>query len=235
MRYQQDAYSVVTDKDIRIYIVDDHPVVRRGLRQFINSRDGYSACGEAGDIDSAIAGIDEERPDIVLADISLRGDNGIDLIKQIGLRYSNINVLVLSMHEESEYIERAMKAGAKGYILKNDNEELVFEAISNVMNNKIYLSESIKDKVLESMLRRKAGSYRELVALLTDREFLIFEMIGKGNNTREIAAALNLSASTVGTYRERIKTKLNILTPNELVKFAVQWVMNEKEKDSIPK
>ena len=225
----------MTGKDIRIYIVDDHPVVRRGLGQFINSRDGYSMCGEAGDADSAITGISKERPDVVLADINLKGENGIDLIKHICLRYSDINVIVLSMHEENEYIERAMRAGAKGYILKNDSEELVFEAIASVMNNRIYLSESIKDKVLESMLRRKAGSGKESVALLTDREFSIFEMIGKGGNTREIAEALNLSASTVGTYRERIKTKLNILTPNELVKFAVQWVMNEKNKDSIQK
>jgi len=218
-------------KDIRIYIVDDHPVVRRGLGQFINSREGYSMCGEAGDAESAIVDISEKMPDIVLADINLKGDNGIDLIKQICSRHSDIRVLVLSMHEENEYIERAMRAGAKGYILKNDSEELVFEAISSVMNNRIYLSDSIKDKVLESMLRRKTGGWKESVALLTDREFSIFEMIGKGSNTREIAAALNLSVSTVGTYRERIKTKLNILTPNELVKFAVQWVMNEKDKD----
>ena len=225
----------MSDKDIRIYIVDDHPVVRRGLGQFINSRDGYSTCGEAGNADSAIAGISEEMPDVVLVDINLKGDNGIDLIKQICLRHSDINVIVLSMHEENEYIERAMRAGAKGYILKNDSEELVFEAVASVMSNKIYLSDSIKDKVLESMLRRKAVGGKESVALLTDREFSIFEMIGKGGNTREIAAALNLSVSTVGTYRERIKTKLNILTPNELVKFAVQWVMNEKDKDSIQK
>jgi len=232
---QQDTGRAVSDKDIRIYIVDDHPVVRRGLGQFINSREGYSTCGEAGDADSAIAGIDEKRPDVVLADINLKGDNGIDLIKQICSRYANTNVVVLSMHEENEYIERAMKAGAKGYILKNDSEELVFEAISSVMNNRIYLSDSIKDKVLESMLRRKAGGWKESIALLTDREFSIFEMIGKGSNTREIAAALNLSVSTVGTYRERIKTKLNILTPNELVKLAVQWVMNEKDRDPVSK
>ncbi|MDR3237864.1 MAG: response regulator transcription factor [Spirochaetia bacterium] len=219
------------NRDIKIYIVDDHPVVRRGLGQFINSRDGFCICGEAGDAESAIADINDKNPDIVLVDINLKGTSGIDLIKAIRSRYSGVNVLVLSMHEENEYIERAMRAGAKGYILKNDSEELVFEAIASVIKNRIFLSDGIKDKVLESMFRKNGGR-EQTVALLTDREFEIFQLIGGGANTREIASALNLSASTIGTYRERIKTKLSILTPNELVKFAVQWVMNEKNKDS---
>lgn len=220
-------------QDINIYIVDDHPVVRRGLAQFLNSRKGYAVCGEAGDANTAIEDINDKNPDVVLVDINLKGTSGIDLIKAIRSRYKTIKVLVLSMHEENEYIERAMRAGAKGYVLKNDNEELVLEAISQVMNNKIYLSSNIKDKMLESMIWHGSGGREKSVALLTDREFEIFELIGKGANTREIASALSLSASTVGTYRERIKTKLNIITPNELVKFAVQWVLNENNQDTI--
>ena len=220
-------------KDVRIYIVDDHPVVRRGVGQFLNSRDGYIVCGEAGDANTAIEDINDKRPDVVLVDINLKGTSGIDLIKAIRSRYAGVKVLVLSMHEENEYIERAMRAGAKGYVLKNDNEELVLDAITHVMNNKIFLSANIKDKMLESMIWHGAGGREKSVALLTDREFEIFELIGKGSNTREIASALSLSASTVGTYRERIKSKLNIITPNELVKFAVQWVLNENNKDTI--
>jgi DNA-binding NarL/FixJ family response regulator len=216
-------------KEIKIYIVDDHPVVRRGLSQFINSREGFSVCGEASDANTAIAEINEKNPDIVIVDINLKGASGIDLIKAIKGRHRGMNVLVLSMHEENEYVERAMRAGARGYLLKNDSEELLLEAVTSIMNNKFYLSSSIRDKMIESMLWHSSGGKDSSVALLTDREFEIFELIGRGHNTREIAEALSLSASTVGTYRERIKTKLNIFSPNELMKYAVEWVMNRKE------
>lgn len=217
------------DRDIRIFIVDDHPVVRRGLSQYINSREGYTVCGDAGDANSAITDINELKPDIVIVDINLKGTNGIDLIKAIRARHRSMNVLVLSMHEENEYVERAMRAGARGYVLKNDSEELVIEAISSIMNNKIFLSSSIRDRMIESMVWQSSEGKEKSVALLTDREFEIFELIGKGHNTREIASLLSLSTSTVGTYRERIKSKLNIFSPNELVKFAVQWVMKKQK------
>lgn len=217
-------------KNIKIYIVDDHPVVRRGLCQFIDSREGFSVCGVAGTADIAIAELNEKNPDVVIVDINLKGTSGIDLIKAIRSRYKGMYVLVLSMHEENEYVERAMRAGANGYVLKNDREELLIEAVSAVMNNKLYLSDSIKDRMLESMMWQAKDGKERSVAMLTDREFEIFELIGRGSNTRQIASALGLSASTVGTYRERIKNKLNILTPNELVKFAVQWIMSRENQ-----
>jgi DNA-binding NarL/FixJ family response regulator len=139
-------------KEIKIYIVDDHPVVRRGLSQFINSRDGFAVCGEASDANAAIMEINEKNPDIVIVDINLKGTSGIDLIKAIKGRHRGINVLVLSMHEENEYVERAMRAGARGYLLKNDSEDLLLEAVTSIMNNKVYLSSSIRDKMIESML-----------------------------------------------------------------------------------
>ena len=217
---------------IKVYIVDDHPVVRRGLSQFIDSKDGFSVCGSAATADVAITDLNQKQPDVVIVDINLKGASGIDLIKAVKSRYKGINMLVLSMHDENEYVERAIRAGARGYVLKNDSEDFILEALKAVMSGKMYLSESLKDRMLESMAWQSSddGDKSKSVALLTDREFEIFELIGKGSNTREIAATLSLSVSTVGTYRERIKNKLNILTPNELVKFAIQWVMNNNDK-----
>ncbi len=217
----------MSEGSIKIYLVDDHPVVRRGLCQFLDSREGCSVCGEAGDAASAEADLGTVRPDICIVDINLKGTSGIDLIKSIKTRYPWIRVIVLSMHDENEYIERAMRAGSRGYVLKNDSEDMVVEAINTVMSGKTFLSPVIRDKMLESMMWQHPGTgEKSLVANLTDREFEIFQLIGSGANTREIAGTLSLSTSTVGTYRERIKTKLNIQTPNELVKFAVQWAIN---------
>jgi len=221
---------MIMEKEVvEVFIVDDHPVVRRGLGQYIDSREGFHVCGDAADANTAIVEINRHAPQVVIVDINLKGINGIDLIKAIRNRHRSIYILVLSMHDENEYVERAMRAGARGYVLKSDSEDVIIDAINHIMNDKIFLSSSIRDNMLESIIWHSTEEKEKSVALLTDREFEIFELIGKGLNTREIAVALSLSSSTVGTYRERIKSKLDIHSPNELIRYAVQWVLGENK------
>ncbi len=211
----------------KIFIVDDHPIVRSGLAQFIESYDDLMVCGEAEDANTAIANINLCNPDIVIADINLKGVSGIELIKAIRNRYSHINVIVLSMHEENEYIERAIQAGAMGYVLKSDNEKLVIDAIETIKKGKTFLSNTLKDKMLDRMLWHTSDDDPMSLNSLTNRELEIFELIGKGLNTRQIASQLNLTISTIGTYRERIKSKLNITSPNELTIHAIRRGLNK--------
>ncbi len=210
---------------IRVFIVDDHPVVRRGLAQFINSREGMEVCGDDADASTSISSINRTSPDVVIVDIRLKNTNGIDLIKAITTRYRKIKTLVLSMHDENEYVERALRAGASGYVLKTDPEDLIIEAINSALAGEIYLSSSLRDKMIESMIWHSSNIDDVNMTSLSDREREIFFLIGRGLNTRQIAQRLYLSTSTVGTYRERIKSKLHITTPGELVRYAVKQTL----------
>lgn len=205
----------------KIFIVDDHPIVRRGLSQFINNHSFLEVCGDAEDANSAIAALNDCTPDVVIVDINLRGISGIELIKAIRNRYRNIKIIALSMYEESDYVERAIRAGAIAYVVKSDNEEVIIEAIRTVLGGKTYLSEGLKDKVISNYLWSTPLSGDIAIQKLSDREFDIFKLMGKGFSTRQIASALNLSVSTIGTYRERIKNKLNIADSSQLMKQAI--------------
>ncbi len=218
-----------SNKKINVFIVDDHPIIRRGLGQFLNSQEGIFVCGEAEDANQAIAALNSCFPDIVIVDLSLKGVSGIELIKAIKSRYKQINILVLSMHDEREYLERAIRAGARGYVFKQESEGKVVEAIYHVMNGGTYLSSSLKDKMLENILWESPREGEDSLSQLADRELEIFRLIGNGLNSRQIASALTLSISTVGTYRERIKTKLNLVNSAQLVKFAIQWVYKNED------
>ncbi len=210
-----------TTKKRKVFIVDDHPVVRQGLSQFINSEDDLFVCGEAEDAESAIKGINSLNPDIVIADISLHGTGGIDLASAIQSRF-DIPVLILSMHDEFIFAERAIRAGARGYLMKKESMEKVIFAIHEILEGKIYLSDDLKDKIISKIMK---GSFESESSLdrLTNREMEVFQRIGLGMSTKFIAQELNLSVKTIETYRERIKQKLNLKDANELTQYAVQW------------
>jgi len=210
----------------RVFIVDDHSVVRQGLTQFINSEADIEVCGEAEDANEAIKSIDRILPDIILVDISLKGANGIELTKAIKARF-NLPVLILSMLDEHIYAERAIKAGAKGYIMKSESIEKVIEALRDILAGKIFLSPSLKETLLNKLLLDPADRGDSPIDSLTNRELEVFRLIGEGLSTRHIASDLLLSIKTIETYRERIKKKLDLHNSDELVQYAIQWRLDE--------
>jgi DNA-binding NarL/FixJ family response regulator len=207
----------------KILIVEDHPIFRWGLSELINQEPDMTVCGDATDAAGAWKAIDRLDPDLIIADITLENSDGIDLTKEVNRRYKSIPILILSMHDQFLYAERALHAGAKGYIMKQEAMENVVTAIRQVLAGKIYLDEKVKDQILFNLADRPAGRSRSPIDRLTDRELEVFRMIGKGHSTREIASKLRLSIKTIGTYRERIKEKLNLKHANELVRHAVHW------------
>jgi DNA-binding NarL/FixJ family response regulator len=215
----------VSQHSIRILIVDDHPIVREGLVARIARQPDLKVCGEAEDVLDALDLVKSQHPDLVIVDLSLKSGQGIDLIKRIHACTEGTKTLVSSMYDESLYAERALRAGAMGYVNKQEMSEKIVEAIHQVMAGKIYLS----PRMTEKLLQRAVGAPPQLVPApidtLTDRELEIFKMIGKGKTTRQIAGELHLSIKTVETHREHIKTKLNIDNAAELSREAVQWVI----------
>lgn len=197
---------------------------REHLGQLIDRDLGMSICGEADNIRDAMRLILETKPDIAIVDITLHGSSGLELLKDIKAQGLEINVLVLSMHDEELYAERALRAGAKGYITKNEASTEVIEAIRCVMNGDVYASRQMTAKLLERMTQKRGNSELAGMETLADRELEVFQMLGRGKNTREIAQTLNLGESTVETYRARIKEKLQLRSAAELYLRAGQWV-----------
>jgi DNA-binding NarL/FixJ family response regulator len=209
----------------RIFIVDDHPLVRHGLTELIGDEPDLEFCGDAEDAGSALAAIKQQRPDLVIVDISLKSGHGIELIKQVGAFDDSIRMLVSSMHDESLYAERAVDAGAAGYINKQEAPGKVIEAIRDVLKGKVYLSERMKDRLLNRIVETRRTKGRRGVELLSDRELEVLEQLGLGRTTRQIAEHLSLSAKTIETYRENIKVKLDLRNATELTHYAVQWAL----------
>ena len=207
----------------RIFLVEDHPIFRLGLRDLIEQESAFHICGESDNIGSAWNMITNNLPDMVIIDISLTGRSGLELTKQLKDEYPELPTLVLSMHEESIYAERALKVGARGYIMKHETVNLLVDAINAVRAGKVYLSDKMTSEILVKMVGGTTKSPLPLECL-TNRELEVFERIGGGLTTREISEQLNLSPKTIGTYRERIKEKLNIRNSSELSQRAVQWV-----------
>lgn len=211
------------DSRLKVLLVEDHPMFREHLVQLIDRDLGLSVCGEADNIGDALKLIQERKPDIAIVDITLKGSSGLELIKNIKSQGIELNVLVLSMHDEDLYAERALRAGAKGYITKNEASTEVIKAIRSVMNGEIYASRHMTARLLERMTQKKnielAG-----IETLADRELEVFQMLGRGKSTRETAQALCLGESTVETYRARIKEKLQLRSAAELYLRAGQWV-----------
>jgi DNA-binding NarL/FixJ family response regulator len=217
------AQPVSDNPQARILLVDDHPILLRGLSQLINQEVDMIVCGETADAESALQAIGALMPNLVIVDISLKGTNGLELIKSAASRPPELPMLVLSMHNELLYAERALRAGASGYIMKEEvTDKLVF-AIRRVLNGEIYLSERMSTNLLSQLVRRPTDKSYASLERLSDRELEIFQLIGQGSGTRQIADALHLSIKTVETHRKRIKEKLNLKNAAELVWHAVNW------------
>lgn len=212
----------------RVFVVDDHPIVRQGLAQMINREADLMVCGEAEEAASALQGIVNDKPDILVLDISLNGPDGLELLKNIRLRYPSLPVLILSMHDESIYAERALRAGANGYIMKQEAAEKVLLAVRQILNREIYVSERVANRILHHYISGSPSAEQSPLADLSDRELEVFRLIGGGHSTRTIAEELHLSIKTVESYQAHIKDKLSLKNGRELVQHAIQWVMNER-------
>lgn len=210
----------------QILVVEDHPIFRLGLREFINQEDDLTVCGEASDAAQAKAEIRRLSPDLVIADITLHQSDGIELVREIARDHKDLPVLVLSMHDEYLYAERALQAGACGYIMKQEAMEVVVTAIRQVLDGRIYLAERVKEHLLRNLAGDPRGRGTSPIQRLTSRELEVFGLIGQGLSTREIAERLHLSVKTVGTHRERIKSKLNLRSAAELLRHAVHYTKN---------
>lgn len=214
---------------IRILIVDDHPAVREALAARIGRQRDMEVCGEAADLIDALPQVALTQPDLAVVDISLKTGNGIDLIKRIKDRSNKVRILVWSSHSESIYAERALQAGALGYITKEEETDTIIEAIRRVLQGKIYLSDAMTEKMLHRRIGDgRKGPVRLPVDDLTDRELHVFQLIGEGVKTTEIAKRLHLSVKTIETYREHIRHKLDIKDGMELTRYATIWVLENR-------
>ncbi len=218
----------------KVMVVDDHPIVHEGLADLINKEKDLVVCGWGQDIPQAIKTLKEVNPDVVTVDISLGDANGLELIKSIKARFPGMPVLVLSMHQESFYAERALRAGARGYITKQEATKNIILAIRKVLDGGVYLSEAMKDKLLYTVVGYpNAEGGASPIDRLTDRELEVFGLLGEGRGTREIAERLCLSVKTVGTHRARIKTKLHLKSSSELLQQAFAWVQGRDRLTSL--
>ena len=211
----------------KVLLVDDHPILRTGLRRMIDQESDMQVCGEAEDGPKAFELCGTLTPDIAVIDISLKGSNGIELVKNLKARYPDLPTLVLSMHDESLYAERALRAGSRGYIMKEEAIEQVLVAIRRALLGEIFLSEKMKSSMIQQMASGKGKVVSSPIEQLTDRELEVFRLIGEGHSTRQIAGQLHLSVRTVEAYREYIKGKLNLKNATELVQHAFHWVHHE--------
>ncbi len=221
------ADQAATGTSSSILIVDDHPIVRQGLAEIIGRTEGLKVAGEVGSAEDAIDFISREEPHLVMVDVSLDGSSGLDLIKALKSRYSGLPTLVLSMFDEKLYGERAIRAGARGYVMKQEPPEKIVKAIRTILGGGIYLSDSIKESILNSLATEPADGAFSEVDTLTDREFEIFQLIGHGLGNRHIAEKLHVSIKTVENIREKIKTKLHMESSADLLQYAVQWMIEK--------
>ena len=223
--------STGSRKKSNVLIVDDHPIVRQGIAQLINREDDMQVCGEAGDADQCLEALAAKdsccKTDIILVDMSLPGISGIELIKILRSRFPEIQILVLSTYDESLYAERALRAGAKGYIMKQEATEMVLVAIRHILSGEVYLSEKMRSKMLQRIIDNRFETPTSPVSHLSDKEIDVLRLIGKGLRTSEIASELSRSVKTVEAHRANLKEKLGLKNATELVRFAVQWVESE--------
>jgi DNA-binding NarL/FixJ family response regulator len=213
-----------------VLLIDDHPIVRQGLSQLINQEPDLHVSSEAASAREALDSLEKSRPDVAIVDISLEDRSGIELIKDLRNRDPELPILALSMHDEALYAERALRAGAKGYIMKQEATEQVMNAIRKVLEGQIYVSERMASRLLDQFVGAKPGEDDSPLGRLSDRELEIFSMIGRGLGTREIANKLFLSIKTVEAHREHIKEKLKLKSGTELMRMAVQYALESPKK-----
>ncbi len=214
----------------RILIVDDHPMMRNGLAQLIDNEPDLKAIAEADTARQAIEAATRQKFDLALLDLSLPDKNGLELIKDLRVLQPELPLLVVSMHDEMIYAERVLRAGARGYIMKQEGGQKFLRAIRQVLSGQVYVSEKMAARILETFSGRSAAGSTSPVSQLSDREFEVYQLIGQGVSTRDIAERLHISAKTVEVHRANIKHKLHLKTASELVRHAVRWVDAQAQK-----
>ncbi|KAA0887964.1 response regulator [Oryzomonas rubra] len=213
----------------KIFVVDDHAIVREGLIKLIDQEPDLTVCGAAVDAPDALKQLSEVQPDLAVVDITLASTSGLDLVKGMKLRYPGMPVLVFSMHDETIYAERALRAGAAGYIMKSEAPEVVISGIRKTLLGKVYLSERMTERLLYKAIHKQDNECQDTIRSLSDREFQVFQLIGKGVASRQIAKQLNLSVKTIDAFRENIKHKLGLKSASELVQYAIECVHSRHE------
>ncbi len=219
-------------KPTRVLLVDDHPVVREGLAESINREKDLTVCAQAEDHQGALRAIETAHPELIVVDLMLRESSGMELIKDIRARWPRLFILVVSMHDETLYAERVLRAGAQGYITKQQATHDILFAIRRVIGGGIYLNERTASAVLARLAAKPQLASQSISDLLADRELEVFELTGRGLSTREIAGQLRIDAKTVDTYRARIREKLNLKSSSELLQLAIRWNQSRREQDS---
>ncbi len=212
-------------------VIDDHPLMRQGLAATIDAETSFKVCCQVASAEEALDNMDESKPDLAIVDISLPGMGGLELIKHLKNLYPDLKTLVVSRHDEVLYAERAIRAGARGYVMKLEAGQVIVEAIRRVMRGGIFVSEEINERLLMSMASGRPSVSQSPMEILSDRELEVLELSGKGQTTRDIAERLHLSVKTVESYRSRIKEKLNLSSATELMQRAVQWVNSESHDE----
>ena len=228
------APSVKTGGQASILVVDDHPIVRQGLADLLDSQDDFHCCASVGDLVKAQEAVIAQKPDLVLLDLRLGQADGLESIKVLKSRFENLPIVVISQFDETVYAERALRAGAMGYVMKDQATEEVLGAIRTVLGGKVYLSGAMTNRVLNSNFAGRFQPRAAAVENLTDRELHVLQMLGIGTSTRKIAEQMNLSIKTVETYREHLKQKLGLSNSTELVHYATHWVEQGSQLRSTP-
>jgi DNA-binding NarL/FixJ family response regulator len=211
-------------KKFGVLLVDDHPVTRQGVAALIALDPSLAVCGEADNGPRALELVTKLAPDVAVIDISLKSSNGLELMKNLKILAPKLPVLVMSMHDEALYAERALRAGAQGYIMKQEASEKILAAIQRVLRGEIYLSEKMQERMLQRIVKSKPEEPGSAIETLSDREMEVFQLIGDGFGTRQIATQLSLSVKTIESYREHLKLKLALATGSDLVRYAIQWM-----------
>jgi DNA-binding NarL/FixJ family response regulator len=218
---------VKEEKKHRIFVVEDHPIMLKGLIVLLEQEPDLEVCGSAANAEETVAGVERLSPDLVILDVSLQGINGLELLKILKGKFPDIQALLFSMHEELFYAERALRAGALGYIMKSEPPEKVLGAVRRVLSGDVYVSDRVGKQMLHQMAKGKSGLRNSTIGLLSNRELEVVQFIGEGRDNRQIAEKMNLSIKTVEAHRSRIKEKLKLSSSSELIRFAVHWVEHE--------
>jgi DNA-binding NarL/FixJ family response regulator len=218
------AVSTALVASKKILLVDDHPITRQGLRMLISQQPGMAVVGESDNAAQAMELAAKLKPDIAIVDIALRSANGIELTKNLKAHSPDLMILIVSMHDEELFAERALRAGARGYLMKHEASERVIEALEKIASGELYVSDRVRARMLSRLVNNRTGEVTSPVESLSDREMEVFQLIGNGYATRQIAERLNLSVKTIDSYREHLKLKLNLDSGADLVRYAIQWV-----------
>ena len=218
---------------IRVFLVDDHPAIREAIADTIDQTIDMDICGETSSADEAFHMVEEEKPDVAIVDISLDDGHGLDLVQNIRAQYPDVKMIVFSMYDENVYAERAIRAGASGYLMKSEPTQSMLKAIRRVNDGEVYLSRRMSSRILNKVAMGRSSSPSFPIDDLTDREMAVFQMLGQGYSIKDIQERLNLTRKTIETYRRRAKEKLGFDTVSELLQYAVQWTYGQGTDDTV--